>query len=57
MVKHFKSKSGYQKWNAFRFMHGLNEGGQEKIYIHGKLHHVSHTHRHIFNTKAMMTHL
>lgn len=42
MVLHFKSKTAFNKWNAFRFMHNVDKGGHQKIYIAGKVHKVKH---------------
>lgn len=39
---HFKSKSGYMKYNAYRFIHHLNKGGKDVVFIHGKRHKVNH---------------
>lgn len=39
---HFQSKEGYRRWNAYRFIHGVNKGGHNPVFIHGKKHNVMH---------------
>jgi len=39
---HFKSKQAYMKWNSFRFIHGVNKGGHNPVFIHGMKHKVMH---------------
>lgn len=43
MVLHFKSKEGYRKWNAYRFLHGVAKGGRQKVIIAGHTHRVKHS--------------
>lgn len=42
---HFGSKSGYQKWLAYNWIHNKQEMGKpphEIVYVHGKEHKVKH---------------
>jgi len=40
---HFANKENYRKWLAYKNIHGLNAGTNEKIFIHGKKHKVKHS--------------
>lgn len=40
---HFKNMKAYNKWNAYRFIHGVNEGTRERVMIHGRSHKVKHS--------------
>jgi hypothetical protein len=42
MTLHFKSKEAFRKYNAYRFIHEVNEGGHERVEIAGHPHHVEH---------------
>lgn len=42
VTRHFKSMEGFRKWNAYRFIHHVNKGGHDRIFIHGKKHNVMH---------------
>jgi len=46
MTLHFKNKEAYRKYNAFRYIHGVNEGEHQRVYIGGVLHHVEHERKH-----------
>jgi hypothetical protein len=47
-TRHFKSKAGYERSNAYRFIHLGKKGGHKKgtpypkVVIHGKKHKVKH---------------
>jgi len=40
---HFKDSESYRKFNAYRFIHGVNKGTHAKVFIHGKKHKVMHS--------------
>ena len=42
MPLHFKTKEGYQKWEAYKHIHGIEGADKGKIFIHGHLHKVRH---------------
>jgi hypothetical protein len=42
-TEHFKSKVGYQKWNAYRHIHGIPAPNLKKVVIAGKAHEVNHS--------------
>jgi len=39
---HFKSSEAYRRWNSYRFIHGVNQGGHNPVFIAGKKHKVMH---------------
>lgn len=40
---HFGNAEDFRKYNAYRFIHGVNKGGHEDVYIGGHKHDVQHT--------------
>lgn len=42
-TEHFKSKAGYQRWNAYRHIHGIPAPNLKKVVVAGKPHEVKHS--------------
>ena len=42
-VEHFKSATGYKKWNAYRHIHGIAAPNLKEVVVAGKKHKVKHS--------------
>lgn len=42
-TEHFKSKTAYRKWNAYRHIHGIPAPGLKTAVVAGKAHTVHHS--------------
>lgn len=51
-VEHFKSKSAYRKWNAYRHIHDIPAPNLSKVVIKGHEHKVQHSSLSIPKAKA-----
>jgi hypothetical protein len=42
MMLHFKSKEGFQKWEAYKHKYNIEGSGRGNVMIHGHLHRIKH---------------
>lgn len=42
-TENFKSKAGYDRWNAYRHIHGIAAPHLKEVCIQGKCHKVQHS--------------